>query len=179
MDYDGANVQFLTDSRLIVLAPRFQPDGRPDPLHQLRKRPPADLRDGHRRPCSARPLERCPPSNMTFAPRFTPDGRSVVFSMSRAAIPTSTARSCAAARDAADERARRSRPRRRFSPDGSQIVFESDRSGTQQIYVMPAGGGEPRADQPRHRAATARRSGRRAAISSPSPSRTRGASTSA
>ena len=30
-----------------------------------------------------------------------------------------------------------------FSPDGSQIVFESDRSGTQQLYIMPAGGGEP------------------------------------
>jgi TolB protein len=30
-----------------------------------------------------------------------------------------------------------------FSPDGSQIVFESDRSGTQQLYVMSAGGGEP------------------------------------
>ena len=30
-----------------------------------------------------------------------------------------------------------------FSPDGSRIVFESDRSGTQQLYVMPANGGEP------------------------------------
>ncbi len=30
-----------------------------------------------------------------------------------------------------------------LSPDGSQIVFESDRSGTQQIYIMPVGGGEP------------------------------------
>ncbi len=29
-----------------------------------------------------------------------------------------------------------------YSPDGSKIVFESDRSGTQQLYVMPAGGGE-------------------------------------
>jgi TolB protein len=31
-----------------------------------------------------------------------------------------------------------------FSPDGSQIVFESDRSGTQQLYIMPATGGEAR-----------------------------------
>ena len=29
-----------------------------------------------------------------------------------------------------------------FSPDGSRIVFESDRSGTQQLYIMPASGGE-------------------------------------
>ena len=31
-----------------------------------------------------------------------------------------------------------------YSPDGGQIVFESDRSGRQQLYVMPAGGGEGR-----------------------------------
>ncbi|MEC8669014.1 MAG: Tol-Pal system protein TolB, partial [Pseudomonadota bacterium] len=30
-----------------------------------------------------------------------------------------------------------------FSPDGSRIVFESDRSGSQQLYIMPVGGGEP------------------------------------
>ena len=28
-----------------------------------------------------------------------------------------------------------------YSPDGSQIVFNSDRGGSQQIYVMSAGGG--------------------------------------
>ena len=28
--------------------------------------------------------------------------------------------------------------------DGSQIVFESDRSGSQQLYIMPATGGEAR-----------------------------------
>ena len=27
MDYDGANVQYLTDSSSIVLAPRFSPSG--------------------------------------------------------------------------------------------------------------------------------------------------------
>ena len=31
----------------------------------------------------------------------------------------------------------------RFSPDGEQIVFVSDRSGDDNIWVMPAGGGEP------------------------------------
>jgi tricorn protease len=31
-----------------------------------------------------------------------------------------------------------------FSPDGKQIAFVSDREGTRQVYVMPAGGGEPR-----------------------------------
>ena len=31
-----------------------------------------------------------------------------------------------------------------YSPDGSQIAFESDRGGSQQLYVMPAGGGAPK-----------------------------------
>ena len=31
-----------------------------------------------------------------------------------------------------------------YSPNGNQIVFESDRSGSQQLYVMSAGGGEAR-----------------------------------
>ena len=35
MDYDGANIQFLTDSSSIVLAPRFSPLGRPGAVHQL------------------------------------------------------------------------------------------------------------------------------------------------
>jgi TolB protein len=29
-----------------------------------------------------------------------------------------------------------------YSPDGTRICFESDRGGSQQIYVMPAGGGQ-------------------------------------
>ena len=31
-----------------------------------------------------------------------------------------------------------------FSPDGKQLAFTSDREGSRQIYVMPAGGGDPR-----------------------------------
>ena len=32
----------------------------------------------------------------------------------------------------------------KFSPDGSQIAFSAEYNGTRQVYVMPAGGGEPR-----------------------------------
>jgi tricorn protease len=31
-----------------------------------------------------------------------------------------------------------------FSPDGSQIAFTGDYDGTRGVYVVPAGGGEPR-----------------------------------
>jgi tricorn protease len=32
----------------------------------------------------------------------------------------------------------------KFSPDGSQIAFSAEYNGTRQVFVMPAGGGEPR-----------------------------------
>ena len=78
---------------------------------------------------------------MTFAPRFSPDGNSVVYSLEKGGNTDiyllklnsgSTKRlSSAPSIETAPS----------FSPDGSQIVFESDRSGTQQLYVMSAGGG--------------------------------------
>ena len=76
---------------------------------------------------------------MTFAPRFSPDGGAVVFSLEQGGNTDIYAMD-----------ARLGRRRRRltnapsidtapsFSPDGSQIVFESDRSGNQQLYVMSA-----------------------------------------
>ena len=66
-----------------------------------------------------------------------------------------------------------------YSPDGAQIVFNSDRGGSQQLYVMNADGGDVRAHQLRRRALRARRCGRRAATSSPSPRSTAARSTSA
>jgi TolB protein len=75
-----------------------------------------------------------------FAPRWSPDGRTILYSMAIAgntdiyAIPASGGT-----------------PRRltnspginvggSFSPNGQRIVFESDRSGSQQLYVMNADG---------------------------------------
>jgi len=83
------------------------------------------------------------PGSMTFAPRFAPDGRTVVFSLERdgnSDIYTLDIDSGALAQ-LTNAPSIETAPS--FSPDGSQIVFESDRSGAQQIYVMPATGGEP------------------------------------
>lgn len=140
MDYDGANVQYLTSSNAIVLAPRFSPDGRQIvytsyesgfprvtvlDVATLARRTLGDLN-----------------TNMSFAPRFSPDGTQAVFSAevagntdlyllnlgSGATTRLTTAPSIETAPS--------------FSPDGSRIVFESDRSGAPQIYVMSANGGE-------------------------------------
>ena len=142
MDYDGANVQFLTDASSIVLAPRISPLGDRVLFTSYSSGFPQiyELNVGS---MQVRPLS-VSTESMTFAPRYAPDGRSIVYSLSQGGntdifrqdlgggAPTRLTNSPAI--DTAPS----------YSPDGSQIVFESDRSGTQQIYVMPAGGGEPR-----------------------------------
>lgn len=143
MDYDGANVQFLTDSRSLVLAPRFSQQGdRIIYTSYQSGQPRVYLMDIAT--VQPRPLEAIPAGNMTFSPRFSPDGNRVVFSMEQGGnteiflLDLATGQRVQLTNSPAIETAPS------FSPDGSQIVFESDRTGTQQIYVMPSSGGEAR-----------------------------------
>ncbi|MDJ0626831.1 MAG: Tol-Pal system beta propeller repeat protein TolB [Rhodobacter sp.] len=140
MDYDGANLQFLTDSASLVLAPRISPKGDrvlytsyetgAPRIHVL------DVGTTQRRVLEQES------GAMSVGPSFTPDGGRVVYSLAKGgnsdiyelAIATGTVRQLTSG--PAIETAPS------VSPDGQFIVFESDRSGTQQLYVMPAGGGE-------------------------------------
>jgi TolB protein len=141
MDYDGANVQFLTDSRSLVMAPRFSPTGdRIIYTSYESGQPRVYIMDVAS--VSRRPLEAVSAGNMTFSPRFTADGGSVVFSMEQGGntdiyrVPVGGGARSQLTSAPSIETAPS------FSPDGSRMVFESDRTGGQQIYVMPAGGGE-------------------------------------
>ena len=92
-----------------------------------------------------------PGNHITFAPRFSPDGRDVVFSMANGGntdIYIVSANGGAPRRLTSAPGADTSPS---FSPDGRQIVFESDRSGTQQLYVMERRRLGPAADQLRRR----------------------------
>ncbi|NNE78835.1 MAG: Tol-Pal system protein TolB [Silicimonas sp.] len=142
MDYDGANVQYLTDASSIVLAPRFSPTGDRVLFTSYESGFPQiyELAVGQ---VEKRALG-LDAGAMTFAPRYAPDGRTVVYSEARGGntdlfrldlnTGERTRLTSAPSIETAPD----------FSPDGSQIVFESDRSGNQQLYVMPAGGGEPK-----------------------------------
>ncbi len=140
MDYDGANVRYLTDSRAIVLAPRFSPTG--DRVLYT------SYATGFPRiyvldigSVQQRVLESAQ-GTMSFAPRFSPSGNTVVYSLSQGGntdIYTMDINSGQALR-LTNTPAIETAPS--YSPDGSQIVFESDRSGSPQLYIMSAGGGE-------------------------------------
>lgn len=142
MDYDGANVQYLTDSRSIVLAPRFSPTGDRVLYTSYETGFPKiyvlDVASVGRRVLADQP------GTMTFAPRFSPDGQTVVYSLSRGGNTDIYKMGIGGGNPVrlTSEPSIETAPS--FSPDGKQIVFESDRSGNQQLYVMSANGGEAR-----------------------------------
>jgi TolB protein len=142
MDYDGANVAYLTDSTSLVLAPRFSPLGDQVLYTSYESGFPKiyvmDVDNVQRRVLSDQP------GTMSFAPRFGPDGQRVVYSLAQGGntdIYTLDVRGGGATRLTSAPSIETAPS---FSPDGRSIVFESDRSGSQQLYVMPESGGEPR-----------------------------------
>jgi len=137
-DWNGLNGKYFTDADSLILSPRFNATG--DCLvytalsSTFRPRIMAVYLDNG----TSYPLfdERY----MTYAPSFSPDGKSVVFSVqvhSAAHIYSMDIRSRAVVQLTSGISIDTSPC---FSADGSQIVFESDRSGEQQIYTMECDG---------------------------------------
>ncbi|SPJ24744.1 Tol-Pal system beta propeller repeat protein TolB [Palleronia abyssalis] len=141
MDYDGANVQYLTDSSSLVLAPRFSPTG-DRVLYTSYQSGFPRIYEMNVGSVSQRSLQ-VPAESMTFAPRYAPDGQTIVFS---ASINGNTdiyrLRPGGGPEQLTNAPSIETAPS--YSPDGSQIVFESDRSGSPQLYIMPSNGGEAR-----------------------------------
>jgi len=139
MDYDGANVEFLTDSTAIVLAPRFSPTGdRVLYTSYATGSPRITILDVDS--VRTRVLEQ-QAGAMSIGASFTPDGSRVIYSLAQGGnsdLYELTVGS-GAQRRLTDAPSIETSPS--VSPDGRFIVFESDRSGTQQLYVMPTGGG--------------------------------------
>jgi TolB protein len=142
MDYDGANVQYLTGSEAIVLAPRFSANGDRVLYTSYETGFPRiyvlDVGSVQRRVLESQQ------GTMSFAPRFAPNGQTVVYSVSEGSNTDIFAMDIANGRATQLTSAPSIETAPSFSPDGAQIVFESDRSGSQQLYVMGAGGGEAR-----------------------------------
>ncbi len=142
MDYDGADVKYLTSSDAIVLAPRFSPSGDRvlytsyesgfPQIHVL------DVGSVQRRVLNA------DEGTMSFAPRFAPDGRTVVYSLAQGGNTDLYKMDISSGRRTRLTTAPSIETAPSYSPDGSQIVFESDRSGSPQLYIMSANGGDAR-----------------------------------
>lgn len=141
MDQDGANAQPLTDGlNYQVLTPRFSPTQQQITYMALFDRRPGqvylfNIETGEQEPLGAF-------RGMTFSPRFTPDGSSVLMSMERGGNSDIFRMELATRKITrlTDNPAIDTSPT--MSPDGARVAFTSDRGGTPQIYVMNANGSD-------------------------------------
>jgi TolB protein len=140
MDYDGANIQFLTDSSAIVLAPRFSPTGDRVLYTSYESGFPRinvlDVASVGRRQLETAEGE------MAFSPRFSRDGGQVIYSLANGGNTDLYRTDLGSGAHTRLTSAPSIETAPSFSPDGSQIVFESDRSGAPQMYIMSANGGD-------------------------------------
>jgi TolB protein len=146
MDQDGYGHKFLTDGNTIVLTPRFAPNGREFSFFSYRER----IVNGRRVPISASVYRYNLSSKkteliadfdgMTYAPRYSPDGNLLIFSLSRRGSSSIYTFNILTRRLTRITKGKCIDTSPCYSPDGRYIVFNSDRGGTQQLYVMDADG---------------------------------------
>jgi TolB protein len=140
IDYDGENIQRLTNDGSIALSPAWSPDGTRIAYTSYRTGNvllyERDLRTGRDRIVSDREG-----SNIT--PDYSPDGRTIAFATLAAGnTEIATLNGTRLEQHTRGNRFDSLSPS--YSPDGRQFAFESSRLGEPQIYVMPVGGGEAR-----------------------------------
>jgi TolB protein len=137
MDYDGANVQFLTDGSSMAISPSYNPARQQVAFCSFEGNNPRvytfDLQSGTKRLVGAF-------GEQTIGPRFSPDGNSLLMSVSGhgGAALVKVGAGGGAPQQLTDYSSINVAPC--YSPDGSQIVFTSDRDGSQQLFVMGADG---------------------------------------
>ncbi|GHT92207.1 protein TolB [Alphaproteobacteria bacterium] len=148
MDQDGYAHKYLTDGNSIVLTPRFSPNGKECSFFGYRER----VVNGRRVPLSAHiyRLDLTRPSQpqlfasfkggMTYAPRYSPDGRLLIFSLSDRGSSSIYTLNMETKEIRRITRGRCIDTSPCYSPDGQHIVFNSDRGGTPQLYIMDSDG---------------------------------------
>jgi len=136
MDQDSENQRYLTDGTWLALTPRFNPRQNEIVYMSYANNLPRvysmNVATG-----AQSSLGRF--NSMTFSPRYSPDGGTVVMATADGGASDIIAVSGGAVRRLTNSGAIDVSPC--FSPDGARIVFASDRGGDQQIYIMGASGG--------------------------------------
>ncbi len=158
MDQDGYNHQYLTSGDTIVLTPRISPNGDEFSFFSYKEK----IVNGRRIPLNAqvyrydlrdkRMIKGLNLKGMTYAPRYSPDGKSLIFSLSEK-TKGGRAVSSIFKYDLDTQQLVRITDARKFfcidtspcySPDGKYIVFNSDRGGNQQLFIMNSDGSNVR-----------------------------------
>ncbi|TMJ72344.1 MAG: Tol-Pal system protein TolB, partial [Alphaproteobacteria bacterium] len=133
MDQDGANHQYLTDGRALVLTPRFSPSAQEITyLSYAGGTPRVYLRNidsGQQEALGDFP-------GMTFAPRFSPSAQEITYLSYAGGTPRVYLRNI----DSGQQEALGDFPGMtfapRFSPEGNRIVFSRTQNGASNIYAL-------------------------------------------
>ena len=140
MDQDQANHRFLTDGSYLVLTPRFSPSTQKITyMSYVNKNNPRvyiyDIETGQQEIVGEFP-------GMTFAPRFSPDGKKIIMSYADPTIGNSEIYILDLATRVSKRITHSSAidVSASFSPDGKKIVFNSDRSGRRHLYILKING---------------------------------------
>ena len=138
MDQDGFNTKYITLGNELVLTPRFNPadDKIITYMSYFRNMPRVyivNLQTGTQKVVGDF-------RGMTFAPRFSPDGKKLIMSLAKDGNSEIWVRDLETniQEKLTDHPSIDTSPS--YSPDGKFITFNSDRSGYQQIYVMKSDG---------------------------------------
>lgn len=140
MDQDGFNARDLPVAGDLLLTPRFSPTSKEIAFMSFGTGTPRvfiyNIDTKQKEIVGDFP-------NMSFAPRYSPDGNRIIMSLQSEDGNNSNLYEMnlqtRKLRQLTDVTAINTAPS--YSPDGSQVAFESDRGGTQQIYAMTADGG--------------------------------------
>ena len=146
MDQDGANHRYLTSGNTTVLTPRLSPNGREFCFFAYREK----KVNGRRIPidaciykydfASGRTQLLIKAQGMSYAPRYSPDGNSLVFSMTKQGSSSIYRYDMITKKIERLTKGRCIDTSPCYSPDGKFIVFNSDRGGAQQLYIMNSDG---------------------------------------
>lgn len=133
MDQDGANHQYITDGRQLVLTPRFAGKSqRIIYLSYANNKPRVrtlEIETGRETLVGDFP-------GMTFSPRYNADGSSLLLSVARDGNTDIYELNMRTRSQTKLTSAPTIETSPFYSPDGKQIAYSSDRSGGQKLYVM-------------------------------------------
>ena len=141
VDYDGANLQKLTNDKSIALLPRWSKDGRIFYTTYKYRNPDIfaiDLKVGKIAPVILR-------GGLSLIGGVSPDGKALVFTSSGGSNPSIYLYNLETHQKQRITNKASVDGSPSYSPDGKYITFVSNRGGNPQIYVMELATGETRA----------------------------------
>ena len=140
VDYDGANLQKLTNDKSIAILPRWSKDGRIFYTTYRYRNPDIfaiDLRKGKIAPIIIR-------GGLSLIGGVSPDGKALAFTSSGGSNPSIYIYNLETHKKVRITNKASVDGSPSYSPDGKYITFVSNRAGNPQIYVMELATGETR-----------------------------------